>query len=534
MGAPLSWRRAFFVSDREIGEVTAPLRIVIVGGGTAGWMSAAAFARVLHPARYSVTLIESDEIGTVGVGEATLPHIRTFNDLLGVDEAQFMRHTHGTFKIGIEFRNWGREGDRYIHPFGVFGEPWGGVEFQHHWVRARLAGQPVAPFQEYSYAVAACRGNAFEFPNLDLKSIRSTYSYAYHFDASLYADFLRKWAIQQGVRRIEGQVRDIALHGTDGDIESLTLKSGVQVNGDLFVDCSGFRSLLLGDKLETQWEDWSHWLPCDRALAVPCERASEFTPYTRSTAQTGGWTWRIPLQHRTGNGYVFSSNFISEEQARKTLLNAMDGAPRAEPKLLKFRAGRRVHAWQRNCVAIGLASGFLEPLESTSIFLIQAAVIDLLRLLPSPDSGGIDARLRNEFNRLSDIQYERVRDFLILHYFANQRVGEPLWDHVRHMSIPDSLVHKINLFASRGHVPYYKDGLFSRDSWLSVLFGQGLMPRGYDRVADLLDRNDVDMRLHELHGRIATNVAAMSQHSDFVARYCAESTSTPTPARVAV
>jgi tryptophan halogenase len=496
-------------------------RIVIVGGGSAGWMCAAALARVLHPARYAITLIESDEIGTVGVGEATLPHIKTFNDLLGIDEAQFMRHTRATFKLGIEFRNWGRAGDRYIHPFGTFGEPWGGVDFQHHWLRAQIAGRRVAPFQEYSYAIAACRRNAFELPDVERKSIRSTYAYAYHFDATLYADFLRRWAIRGGVRRIEGQVCDVALEGESGSIEALTLKSGARIEGELFVDCTGFRSLLLGTTLEVGWEDWSHWLPCDRALAVPCASGGDLTPYTRSTAQPGGWIWRIPLQHRTGNGYVFASRFSDAEQARNTLLEQLDGAALAEPKLLRFSAGRRAQAWKRNCVALGLASGFLEPLESTSLFLIQAAVIDLLRLLPTPESGRrVDQRLIDEFNRLTDIQYARARDFLILHYYANRREGEPLWDHVRSMAVPDSLVHRLSLFESRGHVPFYKDGLFSRDSWLSVLFGQGLMPRAYDRLADCLTLDDLHARLRNLHTRIASNAAAMPSHADFIERHC--------------
>lgn len=299
-------------------------RIVIVGGGSAGWMCAAALTRALHPEHYAVTLIESDEIGTVGVGEATLPHIRMFNDMLGLNEAQFMRHTQATFKLGIEFRDWSQPGEVYIHPFGTFGEPWGGVDFQHHWVRARQAGLQTAPFQEYSYCVAACRRDAFEFPNLDTESIRSTYAYAYHFDASLYAEFLRQWALARGVRRIEGQVAEVALHAENGSIAQLTLKTGMRIAGDLFVDCSGFRSLLLGGALKVKWEDWSPWLPCDRALAVPCERAGELTPYTRSTAQSAGWIWRIPLQHRTGNGYVFASRFISEDRARQTLLGALD------------------------------------------------------------------------------------------------------------------------------------------------------------------------------------------------------------------
>jgi tryptophan halogenase len=498
------------------------LNIVIVGGGSAGWMSAAALARALPPQHYQITLIESDEIGTVGVGEATLPHIKTFNDQLGIDEAQFMRETRATFKLGIEFRNWGQRGDRYIHPFGVFGEPWGGVEFQHHWIRARQLGSQVASFEEYSYAVAACRRNACEFPAVDRTSIRSTYAYAYHFDAGRYADFLRRWAMRRGVRRVEGQVREVVLDES-GAIESLSMQSGASIAGDFFIDCTGFRSLLLGAKLGVQWEDWSQWLPCDRALAVPCERAGEFTPYTRSTAQMGGWIWRIPLQHRTGNGYVFSSRFVSEELARETLLGQLDGVALGEPRLLRFKPGRRVQAWKRNCVAVGLASGFLEPLESTSIFLIQAAVSDLLTLIPT--GRAVDQRLADEFNRLSDIQYARVRDFLILHYCANRRQGEALWDYVREMPLPETLVHKIGLFEARGHVPYYKDGLFSRDSWLAVLFGQGLMPKAYDRLANNLSGDQLELKLRELHERIASNAAAMPSHADFVARYCAEATS---------
>ncbi|MGY4397585.1 tryptophan halogenase [Sphingomonas sp. UYAg733] len=497
-------------------------RIVIVGGGTAGWMCAAGLIGRLDPADYAVTLIESDEIGTVGVGEATLPHIKIFNDMLGIDEAEFMRETQATFKLGIQFRDWHRKGEAYIHPFGVFGEPWGGVDFQHHWVRARLAGRDVAPLDAYSYAVTAARLHAFEFPNEDLKSIRSTYAYAYHFDAGLYAQFLRRWTVARGGRRIEGLVNDIARDAQSGDITALTLKSGERIEGDLFVDCTGFRSMLIGGTFDVAWQDWTHWLPCDRALAVPCDRTDDFPPYTRLTAQRAGWTWRIPLQHRTGNGYVFSSQFIEVEDARDTLLAQLDGAAQGEPRLLRFSPGRRVRAWAGNCVAIGLASGFLEPLESTSIFLIQAAVIDLINLMPSAgQSGKIDPRLASEFNRLAEMQYERVRDFLILHYIANERIGEPLWDYVRDMTVPDSLAHKIELFRSRATAPNYQYGLFARDSWLSVLIGQGIMPGGYDRLADALDLDTLDTKLTDLADRIATNTAAMPSHSEFVAGYCA-------------
>jgi tryptophan 7-halogenase len=498
---------------------SAPFRVVIVGGGTAGWMSAAGIRRQLRTEDYAVTLIESDEIGTVGVGEATLPHIKLFNDMLGVDEAQFMRATRATFKLGIQFCNWNQPGDCYIHPFGAFGEPWGGVEFQHHFFRAVQAGRQSCALQDYSYSVVAARNNAFEFPNEDKKSIRSTYSYAYHFDAGLYAAYLRSWAIERGVRRIEGQVCDVSRDPTSGDLTELTLKSGERIAGDLFIDCSGFRSLLLGKILGVAWQDWTHWLPCDRALAVPCKRVGALTPYTRATARRAGWTWRIPLQHRTGNGYVYSSQFINDGEARDALLTVLDGAAQGEPRLLRFSPGRRDRAWKGNCVAIGLASGFLEPLESTAIYLIQAAVIDLLRLMPRRGSGP-DPRLVDEFNRLNEMQYERIRDFLVLHYTANGRVGEPLWDYVRSMSLPDSLVHKLQLFRSRAALPNYQYGLFARDSWLSVLVGQGIIPTGYDRLADAFEFSTLEERLTEFRSRIQTNVDVMSTHGAFIADYC--------------
>jgi len=497
----------------------APLRIVIVGGGTAGWMSAAGIRRRLDTGDYTVTLIESDEIGTVGVGEATLPHIKTFNDMLGIDEAHFMRETRATFKLGIQFRDWGQLGDCYIHPFGAFGEPWGGVEFQHHWLRSRRETQQSFSLEDFSYSVVAARNNAFEFPNEDSQSIRSTYSYAYHFDAGLYAAYLRSWAMERGVRRIEGQVYDVSRDPATGDLEDVTLKSGEHVAGDLFLDCSGFRSLLLGGIMGVAWQDWTHWLPCDRALAVPCKRVGALTPYTRSTAHPAGWIWRIPLQHRTGNGYIFSSRFIGDGEARDALLSALDGAAQGEPRLLRFSPGRRERAWSGNCVAIGLASGFLEPLESTSIYLIQTAVNDLIDLMPRPGAAGMDARLVNEFNRLNEMQYERIRDFLILHYSANGRVGEPLWDYARSMRLPDTLVHKLQLFRSRAALPSHQYGLFSRDSWLAVLIGQGIAAAGYDRLADSYPLSALEERLSEFRNRIQTNVDAMTSHDAFLANY---------------
>ena len=495
-------------------------RIIIVGGGTAGWMAAAGLRRRLT-ADYHILLVESDEIGTVGVGEATLPHLKLFNDMLGLDEAEFMRETQATFKLGIEFCGWDRPGDRYIHPFGAFGEPFGGVGFQHHWLRLRTHGRPVAPLQAYSYAVAAARANAFELPDEDPASIRSTYSYAYHFDAGRFADYLRRWATARGVERIEGKVATVERDGEGGAIASLTLESGDRIAGQLFIDCTGFRSLLLAGHYGVGWEDWSRWLPCDRALAVPCDHGGDFSPYTRATARTAGWQWRIPLQHRIGNGYIFSSRFLSTDEAHDALIANLDGKAQAEPKLLRFAPGRRETAWRGNCVGIGLASGFLEPLESTSIYLIQAAVMDLVNLIPTPNCGlGVDHRLADEFNRLSNMQYERVRDFLILHYAANRRVGERFWDDLRHVALPDTLAHKLALFRARGAVPDYQYGLFARDSWLSVLVGQGVAPDAYDRLADGFDLDAVADRLDDFRKRIDSGVAAMSSHAGFVAAYC--------------
>jgi tryptophan halogenase len=503
-------------------------RVVILGGGTAGWMTAAALVRRLPRDLYSVVLIESDEIGIVGVGEATLPHIKQFNDMLGLDEAEFMRATRATFKLGIEFCNWDRPGDRYIHPFGAFGEPWGGVQFQHHWLRLRDYGRETAPFQSYSMAVAAARANAFALPDEDPGSIRSTYSYAYHFDSGLYAPYLRDWSTARGAVRVEGRMAAVERDAETGAILALSMQSGEQIGGDFFVDCSGFRSLLLGSELGVGWEDWQHWLPCDRALAVPCDHGQDgtLTPYTRSTARLGGWQWRIPLQHRIGNGYIFSSAFMSQDEARETLLANLDGAPQAEPRLLRFVPGRRTSAWAGNCVAVGLASGFLEPLESTSIFLIQAAVIDLIDLMPSSTKDRpIDPRLADEFNRLTTMHYERIRDFLILHYVANRREGEPLWDYLRAMPLPDSLAHKMALFRARATAPEYQFGLFSRDSWLSVLFGQGLSPEAHDPLADTFDLDLIDSRCADFKSRIDAAVAAMPSQRQFIASYCAASES---------
>lgn len=493
-----------------------PLKVVILGGGTSGWMTAVALVSVLKPHQCSVRLIESDDIGTVGVGEATLPQMREFNDLVGILESEMMRRTNASFKLGIEFRDWGFLGSDYHHPFGAHGKPIGGVAFHHQWTRARLAGHDT-DIGAYSYAIQAARRNRFDFPAEDPQAINSTYNFAYHFDAGLYARYLREVAEGRGLTRIEGKVRDVGLDPESGDITELRLESGQTVEGDLFIDCSGFRGMLIGQTLNSPFEEWTRWLPCDRALAVPTERSKDFTPYTRSTALEAGWQWRIPLQHRTGNGYVYSSAFISDDEAASRLMGNLDAKPLADPKPIRFRSGRRTASWTRNCIAVGLASGFLEPLESTSIYLTQVAVQALLQLFPERK---VDSALVREFNRRVDNEYDRVRDFLILHYHLNRRDDAEIWRHCREMEIPDSLAEKLELFEHRGHIPQYRDGLFSPPSWLSVLVGQGMTPRGYHPLADAVPLDDALAEMDWWRGQVSDRVERMPGHADTVADYC--------------
>ena len=500
--------------------MTSPLKVVILGGGTAGWMCATALAGARGPTGEplcQIHLVESSDIGIVGVGEATLPHIKEFNDSAGIDEAEFMRKTQASFKIGIEFRDWGKAGNSYVHPFGTFGQPMAGVEFQNYWVRAQQAGFEPGSVEAYSYAVTACRHMRFDFPSEDKKSVKSTFSYAYHFDASLYSAFLRELCLKRGVTRTDGKVVDVVLNPDNGFVTSLTMESGESIAGDLFIDCSGFRGVLIEQALKTGWQSWADWLPCDRAWAVPCARSDDFTPFTRSTALEAGWQWRIPLQHRTGNGYVYSSRFISDDAAAARLMGNLDGAAEAEPRQIRFEAGRRKSSWVKNVVCTGLSSGFLEPLESTSIYLVQIAATLLLQLFPNRD---MEPRLAREFNRLIDIEYERVRDFLILHYHANSRDDAELWRYTRAMTVPDSLTHKMELFRRRAHIVKYKDGLFSPPSWLAVYLGQDVAPEGYDRMADNLSDAQVQEKLTEIRTRILASVEAMPTHADFVRDYC--------------
>jgi tryptophan halogenase len=493
-----------------------PVNVVILGGGTAGWMAAAGLISLLPRHRCTVHLVESEEIGIVGVGEATLPHMKNFNDAIGVDEVQMMKATQAVFKLGIHFVDWGFTGSDYHHPFGVHGPPAAGLAFHHRWLRAFQNGA-AQPIEDYSYSIAAARRNRFDFPSKNQSAINSTYSYAYHFDASLYAAFLRSFAEPRGVRRTEGKVRDVELDTETGDVLSLTLESGEVIEGDFFIDCSGFRSLILGGKLGAEWEDWSQWLPCDRAWAVPSERAGDLTPYTRVTAREAGWQWRIPLQHRTGNGHVFSSNFISEDEAASALLARLDSPALAEPRLIKFRAGRRLKNWRNNCVALGLSSGFLEPLESTSIYLFQIAIMHLLPLFPTGRRS--DPALADEFNRKMDLEYERIRDFLILHYKLNRRDDSEIWRYCRDMAVPDSLTEKMELFRHSGHIEQYRDGLFTPPSWLSVFLGQGLEPERYHPLADQEPVDRLVAELDALRTDISDRIDEMPKHASFIARY---------------
>jgi tryptophan 7-halogenase len=488
-------------------------RVVILGGGTAGWMTASALAAQL-PHACTVTLIESEEIGIVGVGEATLPHLRAFVESLGIDEADFMRATHATFKLGIDFRDFGRIGTSYLHPFGDFARPVNGVPFHHYWLRLRAAGRTDNLF-DYSLANVMAAANRFVPPSTDRGSLLARINYAYQFDSTLFGPYLRAYAIARGVHRIEGRVVEVERRGESGDIAALKLADGSRIEGDLFVDCSGFRSLLLGDTLGEPWEDWSQWLPCDRACALPCAPPpGPIEPYTRATAMKAGWRWRIPLQHRVGNGYVYSSAHISDDEAADAITQAVEGAPMADPRVLRFRAGRRRHSWVKNVVGVGLASGFLEPLESTSIYLVQGAIAQLVSLFPI---GPIDDKDRDEFNRITDVEYDRIRDFLILHYHATERDDSSFWNHVRTMAVPDSLQEKIELFRRAGRISKYSEGLFFEPSWLSVYVGQGILPEAWDQRAEAADALAIAQGMDRLAAQIEEAVAAMPDHTAFIA-----------------
>lgn len=497
-------------------ELTVKIEtVVVVGGGTAGWITAALLVKILGNA-VRIKLVESESIGTVGVGEATIPPIQTLNRALGLDEADFLRATKGTIKLGIEFVDWRRKGHRYMHAFGAIGKDFPFCSFHHFWTRGALLGRSESLWDYSPGYQAAVRNRFAKVERLEAGKMHGLV-YAYHFDAGLYAAYLRRFAERLGVRRIEGLVESVELDGESGFVRSVGLAGGRSVAGDLFVDCSGFRGLLIEQRLKSGYEDWTRWLPCDRAVAVPCEATAPLTPYTRSTALDGGWQWRIPLQHRIGNGIVFCSRHLGEDEATRRLLDNLDGAPLAEPRVLRFHIGRRLRQWSRNCVAIGLASGFLEPLESTSIHLIQA---DAIRLIKSFPHAGIDQAAIDEYNRQARTEWEHIRDFIILHYHLNAREDGELWRECREMEVPESLRRRMELFRRTGKVFREQDELFTEVAWQQVMIGQGIMPEDYHPLVDALSPAQLHELLDGLRRIVRETVAALPDHGEFLQSYC--------------
>lgn len=491
--------------------------IVVAGGGTAGWMTAAALSKALG-AGYTIRLVESEQIGTIGVGEATIPHITAFNRALGIDEDEFVRATQGTFKLGVEFRNWGALGDRYIHGFGSIGQELDGLPFHHYWLRMAAEGKP-SDLGAYSINTAAPLKNKFMRARHDMPtSPLGHIVHAFHFDAGLYARFLRRYSEQRGVQRIEGKVVRVLQREGDGFIEALQLESGELVAGDLFIDCSGMRALLIGQTLGVGYEDYGHWLPNDRALAVACESSGDLTPVTRATAHSAGWQWRIPLQSRIGNGHVYSSSFMSDDEAASILMANLDGKALGEPRPISFRPGRRHKSWERNCVAIGLSAGFFEPIESTTIHMIQTGIARLLSLFPR---AGFEAADIAEYNAQSAAEYAANRDFIILHFKATTRTDSPFWNYCREMSIPDSLQHKLDLYRSNGRIFRKNEELFAELSWLQVFQGQHVHAKGYHPMADRRPSAEVAAFLADVEGVVGKCVEAMPGHAEFVAAHCA-------------
>ncbi|GAB2524325.1 tryptophan halogenase family protein [Microbulbifer agarilyticus] len=492
-------------------------RVVIAGGGTAGWIAAAALSKKLGEL-VQVTLVESDAIGTVGVGEATIPPLRTFHHLLGINEQEFMRATGATAKLGIAFENWGREGERYIHSFGKTGTSAWMCDFHHFWLRGREMGfdSDIGEFCLEHQAAVAGRFATSEKSNIN---------FAYHLDATRYAAFLREISESHGVTRIEGLIRDVRQDTHTGDIQALLLEDGREIGGDLFIDCSGFRSLLAGKALGSKFEDWSHWLPCDSAVPVQTRAPGPAMPYTRSIAETAGWRWRIPLQNRVGNGLVYCSSHLSDDDATTLLFDRIDGEPMSEPRVIRFTTGRRTETWKNNCIALGLASGFIEPLESTSIHLIVTGIVRLMQLFPF---SGTEPALRDEYNKQTQRELEDIRDFIVLHYHVNQRDGDPFWDHCRNMAIPDSLAHRIALFRERAHAYQNNDELFRVDSWVQVMLGQGLKPRSCHPVTRMMTEQQMQQLQTGLRQQVSRAVQSLPRHQEFIQQYCAEPAATET------
>ena len=494
-------------------------KIVIVGGGTAGWMAAAPLAQLLARAgepRPELVLVESPDIGTIGVGEATLPPIRAYNRTLGLDGADFVKRTQGSFKLGIEFRDWGRVGHRFFHGFGDFGpsidnrSPW------QHWLKLSRSVQGLPSYEDWSTSTVMALSHRFTPPVDGPPSAANAFSFAYHFDAGLYAAYLREYAMARGAQRIEGTIVDVELRPEDGFVAAVKLQDGRRIDGDLFIDCSGFRALLIGGAMNSPFEDWSALLPCNSAQAVPSERVEPLTPYTTSTAKAAGWQWRIPLQHRTGNGHVYCSQFISDDEAAGTLLAGLDSKALDTPRQLRFTTGRRQAGWVKNVVAIGLSGGFLEPLESTSIQLIMDGVGRLIQFFPDRN---FQPHLAAEFNRLMAKQYESIRDFIVLHYKLTDRRDSELWRYCAAMPIPDTLAHQIELFRTTGRVTILDPDSFAEPSWVSLFMGLGLKPQAYDPFVDLIDEAALLEHFVKLRRAIQQTVAGMPDHADYIARH---------------
>jgi len=484
-------------------------KVIIAGGGTAGWMTAAALSRLIGK-NLEIILIESDEIPSVGVGEATIPPILNFHRLLKIDEQAFMRATNATFKLGINFENWRSRDHQYFHSFGQTGQDCWAATFHNFWLKGREQGL-AADFEAYCLEIQAARQNRFAHIN------GNPIHYAYHFDAGLYAQFLRKIAGQEGVTRLEGKIGEVQLDTDTGYIASLLLASGERVQGDLFIDCTGMQGLLIEQALNAGYEDWSHWLPCDRAIPLQTTAVDEATPYTRAIAHEAGWQWRIPLQNRVGNGLVYSSKYLADDQAAALLMKKVTGEPLTEPRVIRFRTGRRRKQWLKNCVAVGLSSGFLEPLESTSIHLIQRSIIRLMQLFPSQ---GIKEADINEFNRQANAEIEYIRDFIILHYKVTQRQDSPFWRYCQAMDVPDTLARKIELFRRCGRIFREDVDLFHENSWVQVMMGQGITPEQYHQIVDMMPEQELAAFLSGLKQSIDRTLVELPSHQNYLAHYC--------------
>ncbi|WP_394220343.1 tryptophan halogenase family protein [Alteromonas gracilis] len=484
-------------------------RVVIAGGGTAGWLAASLMKKVLGKS-VDITLVESESIGTIGVGEATIPPIRLVNQVLGIDEAQFIHDTKATIKLAIRFENWKTKGQSYYHTFGAPGKSMAFCHFHHYWVKARQQG---LPHDLWEYDLNYHAAQAGRFAQINAKDPVVELPFAYHFDASLYAQYLRKLSESMGVTRKEGKISRVERFTDSGFIKALHLEGSEIIEGDLFVDCTGFKGLLIEDALGAGYDDWSHLLPCDSALAVPSERHEKTAPFTRSIAHDAGWQWRIPLQHRNGNGHVYSSRYITDEQACDTLMSNLDTKPLGDPKLIKFTTGRRRKQWYKNVVAVGLSSGFLEPLESTSIHLIQSAIVRLIQLFPH---NGFSPSLESEYNKQSEIEFEQIRDFLVLHYTVNERTDSAFFNDMRNITLPDSLQHKIELFKQSGNLLREQNDLFLESSWLQVLYGQGIIPNDYHGLVNSVADSQLDQMLKSLLEIKREPIAKLPLHDDYI------------------